>query len=127
GKPLITTNFSLHKYLENQAPPSVEKAKKVCPRYCTLAQKIGEHSGKVTVDFIKQTHKLVDATRGNALAPGRPPGRTLWHVLYFPEQRTMQVSFYLRDETDLQEPGNPRIVRSEYLAFRLPAGGVTRR
>src|SRR5262249_39700030 len=39
GKPLITTNFSLHKYLESQKPPSAEKSAAVCRRYCALAQK----------------------------------------------------------------------------------------
>jgi hypothetical protein len=127
GKPLITTNFSLHKYLDGQAPPSTENAKKVCPRYCTLTQKICDHPGKITVDFIKETHKLVDATRGDVSSPGRPPNRTLWHVLYFPEQRRMQVSFYLRDEADPNQPGKARIVRTDYMVFRLPSAGVTKK
>jgi hypothetical protein len=127
GKPLITTNFSLHKYLEGQSPPSAEKAKKVCGRYCKLAEKIAQHSDKVTVDFIKQTHKLVDATQPAASTGGRPPNRTLWHVLYFPEQRKMQVSYYLRDESDPGHLGKSRIMRTEYLEFNLPTSGLTKR
>jgi hypothetical protein len=128
GKPLITTNFSLHKYLDGHTPPSAEQAKKVCPRYCKLAEKIGEHSDKVTVDFIKKTHKLVDATHGNGLSSAAPPpNRTLWHVLYFPEKRAMQVSYYLRDEADPETPGKAKIVRSEYMGFQLPAVGVSSR
>jgi hypothetical protein len=127
GKPLITTNFSLHKYLEGGAPPSIEKAKKVCPRYCTLSQKIAEHHAKVTPEFIKETHKLVDATGGKVSPTTRPPNRTLWHALYFPEQRKMQVSFYLKDEADAKEQGKARIVRSDYLEFGLPSVGVTKR
>jgi len=125
GKPLTTTNFSLHSYLEGQAPPSSAKSASVCPRYCALSRQIGEHPGKVGVDFIKATHKLVDATR-----PGTDvyaPGRTLWHALYFPEDRKMQISFCLRDEPDSSQPGKIRIVRSEYLEFGLPAAGLTKR
>jgi hypothetical protein len=126
GKPLITTNFSLHKYLEGNRPPSAEKGKKVCGRYCKLVEKIGEHSDKVTIDFIKETHKLVDATQP-AVAGSRPPNRTLWHILYFPEQRKMQVSYYLRDEPDPEQPGKSRIIRTDYLQFGLPASGLTKR
>jgi hypothetical protein len=71
------------------------------------------------VDFIKETHKLVDATRPSAKDAPRPPGRTLWHALYFPEQRKMQVSFYLRDAADPDQPDKVRIVRSDYQEFSL--------
>ena len=43
GHPLITTNFSLHRYLEANKPPSVKRAEKVCPRYCALAEKLTGH------------------------------------------------------------------------------------
>jgi predicted choloylglycine hydrolase len=125
GKPLITTNFSLHKYLEGRTPPSTQKAASVCPRYCALAGKISEHPGKVSADFIKATHKLVDATRpGNILFP---PGRTLWHALYFPEDRKLQINFCLRDEPDASQPAKIRIVRSDYLEFGLQGQRVTKR
>jgi hypothetical protein len=93
-----------------------------------LAEKIGEHSDKITADFIKETHKLVDATQGNALSTtGPPPERTLWHVLYFPERQAMQVSYYLHDEADPEHSGKAKIVRSDYLDFQLPVGGVSSR
>ena len=47
----------------------------------------------------------------------RAAGRTLWHALYEPEKRTVQISFYLRD--DATADGRPRIVRSDYLEFAL--------
>jgi hypothetical protein len=119
GKPLVTTNFSLHRYLEDKHPPSVERAKKVCPRYCTLTERLNGHEGKLTVDFIKETHKLVDATRPASPASKQAPGRTLWHALYFPEQRKVQVSFYLKDAADPDHPGKTRVVRSDYLEFAL--------
>src|SRR5262249_27113882 len=90
GQPLVTTNFSLHRYLEANKPPSVKRAEKVCPRYCTLAERLIGHEGKLTVDFVKETHRLVDATQPSGKKAARPPGRTLWHALYFPEQQKMQ-------------------------------------
>src|SRR5262249_23180492 len=44
---------------------------------------------------------------------------TLWHALYYPEQRRMQVSFYLRDEEVPDQPNKVKVARSEYLEFRL--------
>jgi hypothetical protein len=119
GKPLITTNFSLHRHLDGKELPNTKLSKEVCPRYCVLAEKVAAEKGKLTVEFVKQTQKLADATRpGN----GRPPGRTLWHAVYRPERRAVAVSFYLRDEPDPEAKGKARIVRSEYLEFALPAG-----
>jgi hypothetical protein len=117
GEPLVTTNFSLHRHLDGTALPNAKLPKDVCPRYCALAERIAAHEGKFTADFVKQTQKLADATRPGTR--GGPPGRTLWHALYRPERRAVQVSFYLRDEPDPTEPGKTRIVRSEYLEFAL--------
>jgi hypothetical protein len=119
GKVLITTNFSLHRHLEGKKVPSSNKARTICPRYCALAEKLTGQSGKVTVDDIKETHKVADMTVPSAKSAPRPPNRTLWHALYFPSQRKVQVSFYLRDEPIPGQSGKSRIVRSEYLEFTL--------
>jgi hypothetical protein len=126
GKPLVTTNFSLHRYLEGKGPPSAKGARKVCPRYCALAERIAGRSGKLTVPLIKDMHRAVDATRPSPKGAARPPLRTLWHALYFPEQRQVQVSFYLGDEADPDRPGKTRIRRSDYLEFKLKGGKVSR-
>lgn len=118
GQPLVTTNFSLHRYLENGKLPSADKIKTVCPRYCLLTEQLTAHSGKISEGFIKETHKKVDAVAPKS-SPLHPPGRTFWHALYFPEERRMQINFYLRDEPVPDQPGKERIVRSEYLEFRL--------
>jgi hypothetical protein len=119
GQPLITTNFSLHSRLKEGKPPSAEAARGVCPRYCKLSERLNDHDGKLTVDYIKETHKLVDATAGSVKSSSRAPNRTLWHALYFPEQRKMQVSFYLKDVDDPDHPGKSKIVRSDYVEFAL--------
>jgi hypothetical protein len=125
-KALITTNFSLHRHLEGNSPPSARSARTVCPRYCALAERIAAEHDKLTVDFIKQTHKLVDAAR--PIPPGVPrgPHRTLWHALYFPEQRKVQISFYLRDEADPDHPGKSRVVRADYVEFTLRDAGAVK-
>jgi hypothetical protein len=119
GKPLITTNFSLHSYLEDGKPPSSKTAEKVCPRYCTLADKLSGRQDRLTVDQIKETHKLVDMTRTPPENSPWAPVRTLWHALYFPERRRMQISFYLKDEPDTSKPDAIKIVRSAYREFKL--------
>ena len=117
-RPLITTNFSLHRYLSKNRPPSAEQVKKVCPRYCTLTEQLAAHSGKMSVDFIKATHKQVDAVRAQNVA-GKATERTFWHALYYPEQRRVQISYYLRDEPEAEQDGKVRIVRSDYIEFPL--------
>ena len=116
-KPLVTTNFSLHRHLEGKAPPSAAKAKGVCPRYCKLAERLAKEPGKLTVEAIKEAHAAVDNVEEPR--PTRAPGRTLWHALYFPSERKVQVSFYLRDEPSAGAKGKARVVRTDYLDFTL--------
>jgi predicted choloylglycine hydrolase len=116
-KPLITTNFSLHRYLVDKGPPPAAKVKDVCPRYCALAERLAKQPGKPTVEFIKEAHKAADMVAASVST--RAPNRTLWHALYFPSERKLQVSFYLRDELDPTCKDQTRIVRSDYLDFTL--------
>jgi len=119
-EPLITTNFSLHRYLDGKKPPSARQVKEVCSRYCSLAERIAAKQGeRLTLDFVKENHQAVSITEPSPQGAPQPPTRTLWHALYVPERRSVQVSFYLRDETDPTQPGKTRIVRSDYLEFSL--------
>ncbi len=122
GKPLITTNFSLHRHLEGKGPPSARAAKEVCPRYCALAERIAARSDKVTAEFIKDCHRVADAVRPAAKGGSRASVRTLWHALYFPERGAVQISFYLREEGPADGSGAARVVRSAYQEFRLQGG-----
>jgi hypothetical protein len=119
---LVTTNFSLHRYGKDGKPPLAKAAEKVCPRFCLLTERLADGRG-LTVDSVKETHKLVDATRAAPPGSSLMPNRTLWHALYFPERRKVQISFYLRDEKDPEAPGKTKIVRSDYLEFALRNGG----
>jgi hypothetical protein len=119
GQPLMSTNFSLHRYMEGASPPSAKKAKAVCARYCLMAERLASQDGKLSEDFIKETHKAVDALWSGNPARQQAPVRTLWHALYKPEGRSVQVSFYLRDEPPVENDGKPKIARTEYLSFGL--------
>lgn len=119
NQPLIMTNFSLNRHLDKNRPPSAEQARTVCGRYCLLTEALGAAPAKMTPEFIKQTHKKVDAESAPSATPGRPPVRTFWHALYYPEERRMEINFYLRDEPVPGQPNKVRVVRSDYQEFRL--------
>jgi uncharacterized protein (TIGR03067 family) len=126
NRPLITTNFSLHRYLDRNRPPTADQARKVCPRYCLLTEQLAGRTGKISEAFLKETHKKVDAVAPKSGAGLRPPNRTLWHALYFPEQCRLRISFYLRDEAVPDQPNKARIVRSDYVEFRVSPTDVAR-
>jgi hypothetical protein len=118
-KPLISTNFSLHQHLEGKSPPSAQRAKKICTRYSSLAERIAAAGGELSIDFIKDTHKTADITFPGALFGLIAPVRTLWHAVYHPERRAVEVSFYLRDEPDPDRPGKTRVIRTEHIELVL--------
>jgi hypothetical protein len=121
GKPLVMTNFSLNQHLNGEKPPSADEAKSVCKRYALLTEKLDTGSGVISEEVLAQTHKRVDAALPAAADASRPPVRTFWHALYYPEERRAKFSFYLRDEAIPGQPEKVRIVRSPYLEFKLDA------
>lgn len=117
GQPLVMTNFTLHKQLEEGEPPSAEKARGTCKRYAYLREKLS--AGSLADDVIRGFHENVDAQMSQAADPSRPPERTFWHAFYYPEDRRVRLSYYLGDEP---YPGDERLVRpvrTDYLEFRL--------
>jgi Acyl-coenzyme A:6-aminopenicillanic acid acyl-transferase len=118
GKPLVTTNFSLHRHLKAGKPPSAEEAKAICPRYCALAECLVAAKEKVTLEALKDAHKRADFVFP-APRPGRATTRTLWHALYEPDKRAVQISYYLRDEPGPADGKKAKVARTEYLEFAL--------
>lgn len=118
--PLITTNFM------HQLHPDARDASKAgqpfptCPRYEKIRRSIAKESGKFSLDFIKQTNASVMAVRPAPPAPFAP-GRTLWHAMYFPKDRKMEVDFYLGETPGASASDPPTIRRSGYLSFALQA------
>jgi hypothetical protein len=124
GKPLITTNFSLHRHLDGKNLPSAESAREICSAYSALAEGVAKHTDKFTSGAIKAVHQVAACTEPASPESGRPPVRTHWHALYFPELRKLQVSFYLGEKSGDSRSGNGGIRRSEYLEFTLTEGGA---
>ncbi len=121
GKPLVMTNFSINQHLDDNKPPSADEARKVCKRYALLTENLNTSSGLLSEELISRTHQRVDAVWSQAADPSRPPVRTFWHALYYPEERRVKYSFYLHDEAIAADPDNVRIVRTPYIEFRLDA------
>jgi len=121
GQPLVMTNFTLHKQLEDGKPPSPDKARGVCKRYAYLREKLA--TGRFDDKAIRAVHQNVDAQMSQAADPSRPPERTFWHAFYFPEDRRVSLSYYLGEEPYPGEPRLVRQVRSDYLEFRLEPTG----
>jgi predicted choloylglycine hydrolase len=122
GKLLVMTNFTIHKQLEDGKPPSADKARATCKRYAYLNEKLAK--GGLDDETIRDFHRACDAQASQAADPARPPERTFWHAFYYPEDRRVRLSYYLRDEP---YPGNDRLVkpvRSDYVEFRLEPTGA---
>ncbi|HJQ99912.1 MAG TPA: C45 family autoproteolytic acyltransferase/hydrolase [Candidatus Polarisedimenticolaceae bacterium] len=123
GKLLVMTNFTIHSQMEDGKPPSAEKARATCKRYAYLNEKLAQ--GGLDDETIRNFHRACDAQASQAVNPNEPPERTFWHAFYYPEERRVRLSYYLRDEP---LPGNDRFVkpvRSDYVEFRLePTGGA---
>ena len=94
-------------------------------RYRTLAGLIAQHERPFTLEDLKHTNACVNVrTMLDRMSQGSPrsiaanvQARTLWHSIYDQQARTVQVSFYLRDQADA-DAGRGE-VRSEYLEFAL--------
>lgn len=119
NQPLVMTNFSLNLHLNQGRPPSPEQAASVCKRYSLLARELAMPPGRISEEFVNETHKKVDAELPQSADKSRPPIRTFWHALYYPEQRRLRISYYLHDDPVPGQPGQVRVVRSNYLEFEL--------
>ena len=119
GEPLVTTNFMLHLHEDPMSVDPSQKGLGSIGRYQRMCRAIDAVDGKVDRDTICAINASVQPTR-----PGPPPSvpyapsRTLWHALYYPDDASLEIDFYLGEESD--GPGRPpRIKRSGYLKFQL--------
>lgn len=117
GQPQVTTNFMLHKYLAGKEPPAESSTFGSFNRYRNLLGRISREQGQCTPEFMKTNNRSVACTV--LRDPGRAAHRTLWHVLYDTHERSLDADFYLRDEPDPENPGVPKIIRSEYTKIVL--------
>jgi acyl-CoA:6-aminopenicillanic acid acyl transferase/Leucine Rich Repeat (LRR) protein len=117
GEPLVMTNFTIHKYVEDGKPPSAQKASAVCRRYQYLKDKLAV--GSLDDKAIRGFHQACDAQLSQEADPSRPPERTFWHVFYYPEDRRARMSFYLHDEPIPGDARHVRPIRTDYIEFKL--------
>lgn len=119
GKPLVMTNYTLHKYMDGSNPPTADLARATCKRYAYLADKLAASPSGITEAAMRTIHEKVDAAAPARPDAKRPPVRTFWHAFYYPEQRRVKFSYYLHDDGD-------RVVRSDYQEFALTASAIAR-
>jgi hypothetical protein len=134
GKPQVVTNHPLHRTPAHSAPDVRSEDREACwrgdsyQRYQTLSRAIEAHPDKYSVDFLKETNACVffddvvereytNLTSTELLTTGR----TLWHSVYDTEERSLEVSFYLRDEPGAEETDPRMAIRSDYHRFQLSA------
>ena len=90
-----------------------------------LRARLEGHPSRHSMDDLKQTNASVFANDvllahlQIAFHAGASATRTLWHAIYDTSERSLQVSFYLRDEPGLEHPEQRRALRSAYYGFRL--------
>ncbi|MSR63168.1 MAG: hypothetical protein EXS08_12060 [Planctomycetes bacterium] len=110
GGPQVTTNYLQQLHPDPAALPADRDPLGLFGRQKTLLAR-----------FVEQETFSLDEIRANArcvaaCAPagaGVPPNRTLWHALYFPAERRMEIDFYLGESS----AGAPR--RSAVASFAL--------
>jgi len=116
-KPLITTNFMHYLHPEARDPAKAAEPFKTCNRYQALREKT-KAEGKFMLDQIKANNAAVMFKRP-APSPIHATTRTLWHSVYIPEQRRMEVDFYLGEKPGKEPGAAPQIRRYGYLTFQL--------
>ena len=112
GRPQVTSNFMHHLNPDRTSWELESHRWGAFRRAEAVLERLDEASGPVSLDFVRESSACVAAT---APAPDEPwaPGRTLWHALYFPEERRLEIDFYLGED----EEGVER--RSPYRTFSL--------
>src|SRR5262245_4256121 len=123
GEPLVMTNFTLHKRLNDGKPPAAAAVSAICKRYEFLSAQFAGADRTLDDQKIRDVHSKVDCQLSQAANPARPPIRTFWHAFYYPEDRRVRLSFYLRDEPIPDQPRLVRPIRTDYLEFKLAPTG----
>ena len=108
----ILTNFPLYKYPAIYTFPKSNDLSCPFARYKTLSEAIGTYRGKVSNDSIKKINSKVFVRQEMYKTPPPVAVRTIYHNVYDCNQRTMEVSFYRKEDNNKQE-------RTEYFKFKL--------
>jgi hypothetical protein len=118
-KPQIITNFPVYKYKSiEELPRNLETACEYT-RYRRLHQLITNHTAKYSLEFIKEAHQKISFNYCNFEGMPSAPLRTIWTSIYNNNKRSLDISFYLREEDSRSTEGGGNAVTSEFFNFTL--------
>ncbi|MEZ5070708.1 MAG: C45 family autoproteolytic acyltransferase/hydrolase [Bacteroidales bacterium] len=107
----ILTNHPVHAYPHPDAFPAAGEQSGSFERFRTLKNAV-EETRTFTLESIKRINSLVFIRDEMYDHPPQRPVRTIYHNLYNTHQKTMEISFYRKDEGGQQ-------LRTEYFMFGL--------
>ena len=123
NKPQVITNHAVFLYPDvNKFPSHTSKGTyNTFYRYVKLTDYVKNHQGKFSRDNVGEAMSLAyahttDIAEGSV---GPLPHRTLWNVLYDINERSLDVKFYLKDGPVDPSTGDPSLVFTEPLKFKL--------
>ena len=118
GLPLVLTSHPVHEYAGDDALPREDGPGRTYARYRALTHGLAETPAPYDGDALKRIAERAFLEPGAGRDPARTI-RTLWHGLYDLRARSLETSFFLRDEPDPARPDGLRPVRTPYLEFAL--------
>lgn len=118
GLPLVITNHALHRHPEGEPLPRGPGPAGTYARWRALRSALAEAEAPWTPAALARAaaRAFADPPPG----PGElPPQRTLWHGIYDLRERSLEATFFVRDEPDPLRPGGLRAARTVPLRFEL--------
>ncbi len=128
AKPQILTNHNVHMYPNvtdiPNLPDAIKNGYTSYERYQILEKAIEQNKGSCSVDLIKQINHDVSVSQIIKLIPDEIReqfktgySRTLWHAIYDIDNRSLDIKFYLNEES--KSKGNFIEHYSDYFHFTL--------
>lgn len=123
GQPQVITNHAVFLYPDSKKFPSYTSkgTYNTFYRYVKISDYIKNHQGKFSPANVNEAMSLAyahttDIAEGSV---GPLPHRTLWNVLYDINERSLEVKFFLKDGAINPSTGDPALVFTEPLKFKL--------
>jgi hypothetical protein len=123
GKPQVITNHAVFLYPDTKKFPTYTSkgTYNTFYRYVQLSNYVKNHQGKFSPANVNEAMSLAYAHTTDIAerSVGPLPHRTLWNVLYDINERSLEVKFYLKDGPIDPSTGDPSLVFTEPLKFKL--------